>query len=93
MADPSGAHPSGIDQRWLTRAGQPRGDHRGDPSGGGAAARSPLAASGGRLGANSGEGGSMKAISVLGSTGSIGTQTLEIAEAFPERFQVVALTA
>jgi len=35
----------------------------------------------------------MKAISVLGSTGSIGTQTLEIAEAFPERFQVVALTA
>ena len=35
----------------------------------------------------------MKAISVLGSTGSIGTQTLEIAEAFPERFRVVALTA
>ena len=35
----------------------------------------------------------MKAISVLGSTGSIGTQTLEIVEAFPERFQVVALTA
>ena len=35
----------------------------------------------------------VKAISVLGSTGSIGTQTLEIAEEFPERFQVVALTA
>jgi 1-deoxy-D-xylulose 5-phosphate reductoisomerase len=35
----------------------------------------------------------MKAISVLGSTGSIGTQTLEIVEAFPDRFQVVALTA
>ena len=35
----------------------------------------------------------MKAISVLGSTGSIGTQTLEIAEEFPERFRVVALTA
>jgi 1-deoxy-D-xylulose-5-phosphate reductoisomerase len=35
----------------------------------------------------------MKAISVLGSTGSIGTQTLEIAEAFPDRFRVVALTA
>ena len=35
----------------------------------------------------------MKAISVLGSTGSIGTQTLEIAEEFPDRFQVVALTA
>ncbi|MFM7236342.1 MAG: 1-deoxy-D-xylulose-5-phosphate reductoisomerase [Cyanobium sp.] len=35
----------------------------------------------------------MKAISVLGSTGSIGTQTLEIVETFPDRFQVVALTA
>jgi 1-deoxy-D-xylulose-5-phosphate reductoisomerase len=35
----------------------------------------------------------MKAISVLGSTGSIGTQTLEIVEAFPDRFRVVALTA
>jgi len=35
----------------------------------------------------------MKAISVLGSTGSIGTQTLEIVEAFPDRFKVVALTA
>jgi 1-deoxy-D-xylulose-5-phosphate reductoisomerase len=34
----------------------------------------------------------MKAISVLGSTGSIGTQTLEIVEEFPDRFQVVALT-
>jgi len=35
----------------------------------------------------------MKAITVLGSTGSIGTQTLAIAEEFPERFRVVALTA
>ncbi|MFM7640198.1 MAG: 1-deoxy-D-xylulose-5-phosphate reductoisomerase [Cyanobium sp.] len=35
----------------------------------------------------------MKAISVLGSTGSIGTQTLDIVEAFPDRFRVVALTA
>ena len=35
----------------------------------------------------------MKAISLLGSTGSIGTQTLEIAEEFPEQFRVVALTA
>jgi 1-deoxy-D-xylulose-5-phosphate reductoisomerase len=35
----------------------------------------------------------VKAIAVLGSTGSIGTQTLEIAEEFPERFRVVALTA
>ena len=35
----------------------------------------------------------MKAISVLGSTGSIGTQTLEIAEEFPDQFNVVALAA
>ena len=35
----------------------------------------------------------MKALSVLGSTGSIGTQTLELAEEFPHRFRVVALTA
>ena len=35
----------------------------------------------------------MKALSVLGSTGSIGTQTLEIVEEFPDRFRVVALTA
>ena len=35
----------------------------------------------------------MKAISVLGSTGSIGTQTLQLACEFPDRFKVVALTA
>ena len=35
----------------------------------------------------------MKALSVLGSTGSIGTQTLEIVDDFPDRFKVVALTA
>jgi 1-deoxy-D-xylulose-5-phosphate reductoisomerase len=35
----------------------------------------------------------VKAITVLGSTGSIGTQTLEIVEDFPDRFKVVALTA
>ena len=35
----------------------------------------------------------MKAIAVLGATGSIGTQTLEIVEEFPDRFRVVALTA
>ncbi len=35
----------------------------------------------------------MKAISILGSTGSIGTQTLEIAEEFPNQFNVVALSA
>ena len=35
----------------------------------------------------------VKAISILGSTGSIGTQTLEIVEEFPDKFKVVALTA
>ena len=35
----------------------------------------------------------VKAIAVLGSTGSIGTQTLEIVEEFPQRFRVVALSA
>ena len=35
----------------------------------------------------------VKAISVLGSTGSIGTQTLELACEFPDRFRVVALSA
>ena len=35
----------------------------------------------------------VKALSVLGSTGSIGTQTLELAEEFPDRYRVVALTA
>ena len=35
----------------------------------------------------------MKAISVLGSTGSIVTQTLEIVEDFPDQFRVVALSA
>jgi len=33
----------------------------------------------------------MKKLVVLGSTGSIGRQTLEIVRAFPERFEVVAL--
>ena len=32
-------------------------------------------------------------LAVLGATGSIGTQTLEIVRLFPERFRVVALTA
>ncbi len=35
----------------------------------------------------------MKYISVLGSTGSIGTQTLEIVKELPSRFKVVALSA
>jgi 1-deoxy-D-xylulose-5-phosphate reductoisomerase len=35
----------------------------------------------------------MKAISILGSTGSIGRQTLDVVVSFPERFRVVALAA
>jgi 1-deoxy-D-xylulose-5-phosphate reductoisomerase len=35
----------------------------------------------------------IKKISILGSTGSIGTSTLAVAERFPERFAVVALAA
>ncbi|MDD4094988.1 MAG: 1-deoxy-D-xylulose-5-phosphate reductoisomerase, partial [Oscillospiraceae bacterium] len=33
----------------------------------------------------------MKKISILGSTGSIGRQTLEVIRRFPDRFSVVAL--
>ena len=35
----------------------------------------------------------MKKLSILGSTGSIGVNTLEIVAAYPDRFKVVALTA
>jgi 1-deoxy-D-xylulose-5-phosphate reductoisomerase len=35
----------------------------------------------------------LKRIAILGSTGSVGEQSLEVAAAFPERFQVVALAA
>jgi len=35
----------------------------------------------------------MKALSVLGSTGSIGRSVLDVVEAFPDRFRVVALAA
>lgn len=35
----------------------------------------------------------MKNIAILGSTGSIGTQTIEVVEAHPEQFRVVALAA
>ncbi len=35
----------------------------------------------------------MKRLAVLGSTGSIGRSTLAVVEAFPDRFQVVALAA
>ena len=35
----------------------------------------------------------IKGLAVLGSTGSIGTQTLDIVRAFPDRFRVIGLTA
>lgn len=35
----------------------------------------------------------MKRLAILGSTGSIGTSTLAVVEAFPDRFQAVALAA
>ena len=35
----------------------------------------------------------MKKIAILGSTGSIGTQTLEIVDAYPDKLEVVALAA
>lgn len=35
----------------------------------------------------------LKQVAILGSTGSIGQQTLEVIRAFPDRFQVVALGA
>ena len=35
----------------------------------------------------------MKRLAVLGSTGSVGEQALEVAAAFPERFAVTALAA
>jgi len=35
----------------------------------------------------------LKKLAILGSTGSIGVSTLEIVKAFPDRYQVVALTA
>ena len=35
----------------------------------------------------------MKRIAILGSTGSIGRQALQVVESLPERFRVVALAA
>jgi 1-deoxy-D-xylulose-5-phosphate reductoisomerase len=35
----------------------------------------------------------MKGLSILGSTGSVGTNVLKVVEAFPSRFQVVGLSA
>ena len=35
----------------------------------------------------------MKRISILGSTGSIGTQSLDVIRKYPEKFKVVGLTA
>ena len=39
------------------------------------------------------EGAPMKTIVILGSTGSIGTNTLDIVDRFPEEFLVAGLTA
>ena len=33
----------------------------------------------------------MKRLAILGSTGSIGTQTLQVVDAFPGRFEIVLL--
>ena len=35
----------------------------------------------------------MKRIAILGSTGSIGRSTLNVAESYPERFEIVTLAA
>ena len=35
----------------------------------------------------------MKQIAILGSTGSIGTQTLDVVRANPDRFEVYAISA
>ncbi len=35
----------------------------------------------------------MKAITLLGSTGSIGTQTLDIVQQYPDQFRIVGLAA
>ena len=37
--------------------------------------------------------GQKQQIAILGSTGSIGTQALEVISAYPDRFEVYALTA
>jgi len=42
---------------------------------------------------NSYMGNTIKQLAVLGSTGSIGRQTLEVVRAFPDRFRIVALSA
>ena len=34
-----------------------------------------------------------KKIAILGSTGSIGTQSLEVIESYPDKFEVSVLTA
>ncbi len=38
-------------------------------------------------------GSTVKGLAILGSTGSVGTQTLEVVRAYPDRFRVVALAA
>ena len=38
-------------------------------------------------------GRSVKGLAVLGSTGSVGTQTLDVVRSFPDHFRIVALAA
>ena len=45
------------------------------------------------MGNNFGEEFNLKSIAILGSTGSIGTQALEVIRQNPERFKVFVLTA
>lgn len=35
----------------------------------------------------------MKKIAILGSTGNVGTQTLDIIDKYPDKFQIIALSA
>ena len=46
-----------------------------------------------RSDAKPGAGGRSRRLTILGSTGSVGEQALAVAEAFPERYPIVALAA
>ena len=46
-----------------------------------------------RVSLNQNDGLKKRGLCILGATGSIGTQTLDIVRLFPERFRVIALTA
>ncbi|MBA3729628.1 MAG: hypothetical protein H0W92_02295, partial [Sphingomonas sp.] len=46
-----------------------------------------------RRGDDGGTGVTRRTVAILGATGSVGTSTLDLVERFPERFEVIALTA